>query len=63
MKRLEAASALIHSVESVDIDSLWEFLDREYQHEVRMKQLDNERSDDKEMRKLEEGFTRAVAMK
>jgi len=60
MKRLEAASALIHIV---DIDTLWEFLEREYQHEERMKQLDNERSDDKEMKKLEEGFTRAVAMK
>lgn len=58
MKRLETASGHI-----VNTNTLWEFLDREYQHEERMRQLDNGCSDDKEMKKLEEGFNRAVAMK
>jgi len=58
MKRLETVRVHID-----DVNTLWAFFEMEYKHEERMQQLDYGCNDDKEMRKLEEEFTRAVDMK
>jgi len=56
MKKLQTVSEQM-------VDTLPAFCERQYKYEEKMKQMDYRYNDDKEMRKLEEEFTRAVDMK